>query len=432
VSYTPLTLKNSGHRFKTRIQKIGVVPITDDHDKAETLYKSFADKLLSKYEKTKQSSVVQDMWDAFVTDPNNFWKSRVFAALPPKEDYQEMEKIGLIETKRKKMVRSQEWLDQHALCVDNFSFGNSTISKAGHGVFALRFLAEGTAILPVPLIHIPDRSILDMHQPTIRLAQGHKRERFLRKQLLLNYCLGHAESTMLLSPYGPVFNLINHNQTLANVRLQWALPERSAHLPEMLEKDVSDFTKEKGARLGMEVIALRDIQPGEEIYLDYGDEWEEAWREHLSTWRPLESSRNYISAHDMNKRKDRFKTVFEEIDDPYPSNLVLSFREQFDHTGPWKNSKTKGHDMFHFKDGLSDVTECEILRYEELDGEIVYAAVLADKNDTSKTVLIEQLPRDAFEFSDAPYTVDTFLRNAFRHEIRIPNDMFPDAWKNLR
>jgi hypothetical protein len=72
------------------------------------------------------------------------------------------------------------------------------------------------------------------------------------------------------------------------------------------------------------------------------------------------------------------------------------------------------------------------LRYEELDGEIVYAAVLAVKNDTGKNVLIQQLPHDAFEFSDAPYTADTFLRNAFRHDIRIPDDMFPNAWKNLR
>eukprot|EP00980_Cylindrotheca_fusiformis_P008212 scaffold1736_cov127-Cylindrotheca_fusiformis.AAC.26 len=418
--------------FTGRVKKLGIIPVTNDHAKAEKLYRSFADKLLSKYEKTKYSSVIHDMWDAFVIDPNNFWKSSVFAALPPKEDYQEMEQLGLHEMKRKKMTRSQEWLEQHALCVDHFVFDKSTIPKAGHGVFASHLLAAETVVLPVPLIHIPDRSVLDMQQPRTMIRKGYKRDYFIRKQLLLNYCLGHAESTMLLSPYGPVFNLINHNQTLANVRLQWALPERSAHNPDMLKKNVSDFTKEFGSRLAMELVTLRDIQPGEEIFLDYGNEWEMAWKKHVATWRPLKGARNYTSAHDMNKRKDRLKTVFEEIDDPYPANLILHFRDEFTHTGPWKNSEKKGHDKFPFDSGISDVTECEILRYEELDGEIVYAAVLASKNDTSKSLLIEQLPREAFEFSDAPYTADTFLHNAFRHDIRIPDEIFPDAWRNLQ
>lgn len=411
------------------------MPIRNDHDRAELLYKNFSEKLLSKYETSNQFSVVQDMWASFVLDKKNTWQSGVFAALPPleaKQEYQQMEKLGLKELKRSQMSRSQEWLDEHALCADNFKFGLSTIPKAGHGVFASKFLSEDTAILPVPLIHIPERAVLTMRQPRKLIDMGYKLEKFTRKQLLLNYCLGHGESTMILSPYGPVFSLINHNQTRANVRLQWAKPERSSHIPQALEKDVDWFKKEDGSRLAMEVIALRDIEPGEEILLDYGDDWEEAWQSHKTKWRPLKKSIKYKSAYEMNQQNETLKTVFEEIEKPYASNLVLGFREEYNHTGPWKNTNKTGTDNFFFNEGLSDMTNCEILRREELNGQTLYAAVLADKNNTNKNVLLEHLPREAFQFYDAPYTTDVFLRNAFRHDIRIPDDMFPEAWKNQR
>eukprot|EP00980_Cylindrotheca_fusiformis_P008203 scaffold1736_cov127-Cylindrotheca_fusiformis.AAC.17 len=342
-----------------------------------------------------------------------------------------MNEIGLVELKRRKMVRSPEWLEKNAVCADNFYFGTSTIPKAGHGVFSKRFLPAGSVVLPVPLIHIPDRSILDMYEPT--RSRDSESKQIPGKQLLLNYCLGHANSTMLLSPYGPVFNVINHNQTMANVRLQWALPERSNHFPEYLEKDPSYFVNLKSAKLAMEVITLRDIQPGEEIFLDYGDEWEAAWQRHISNWKPEAGSEDYISAAEMNKRKDRLKTEFEQTYYPYPPNLALVFREGFKQTARYKTFEEKGTRKLRIKERESDFT-CEILRYEKRYGRTVYySAVLADRNGSvNNTFLVENLPRDAFEFQDRPHTTDAFLRNAFRHDIRIPDDLFPEAWKNKK
>jgi hypothetical protein len=416
-------------RFQGRKESIGPIPVYKDHIKAENLYIVFQHKMLARF--PNKLSVLQDLWDTFVADPNNLWESSIFAALPAQEDYEEMNAVGLVELKRKQMVRSQEWLEQNAVCADNFHFGNSTISKAGHGVFALRFLAKGTVVLPVPLIHIPDRSILDMYEPTKRRTD--ESIQIPGKQLLLNYCLGHANSTMLLSPYGPVFNVINHNQTQANVRLQWALPERSAHIPEMLEKDPSHFSDVKSAKLAMEVIALTDIQPGDEIFLDYGDEWEEAWQAHLSNWKPEKDSEGYISAHEMNERRNRLKTEFEQAYDPYPSNLALVFKEGFQQNSPYKNSEEKGKKNFRIKERESDDATCEILRSKKQYGRTVYAAVLANKDShDASPVLVEDLPREAFEFQDRPHTTDMFLRNAFRHDIRIPDDIFPEVWKNKK
>jgi hypothetical protein len=255
-------------RFETREEVLGPIPVEGDHDIALLLYKKYKLRLTSGKDQ-KTTEIIEEMWDTFGV--NSTWNSRVFAALPPKEDYEQIEHIGLINMKRNQMVRSVEWLQKHGVCAYKFYMDVSTIPQAGHGAFASRFLAKGTAILPIPLIHIPDRKILhiyDFKKSKDPAQKADKLKGAAAKQLLLNYCLGHANSTMLLSPYGPVFSMINHNHTLANVRLQWALPERSNHHPEMLEKSVDYLESEYGARVAMELIALRDIQSGEEIFLD--------------------------------------------------------------------------------------------------------------------------------------------------------------------
>jgi hypothetical protein len=45
---------------------------------------------------------------------------------------------------------------------------------------------------------------------------------------------------------------------------------------------------------------------------------------------------------------------------------------------------------------------------------------------TSKTIV----QRKAIRFYDHMYTSDMFLRNAFRHEIQLPDEMVPAAWRD--
>jgi hypothetical protein len=42
----------------------------------------------------------------------------------------------------------------------------------------------------------------------------------------------------------------------------------------------------------------------------------------------------------------------------------------------------------------------------------------------------ENVPRSAVAFFDKPGWTDIHLPNAFRHVIGIPDDIFPDQWKN--
>jgi len=44
----------------------------------------------------------------------------------------------------------------------------------------------------------------------------------------------------------------------------------------------------------LEFVASRDIQPGEEVFIDYGEEWQNAWDEHVKKWEPISKESDYI------------------------------------------------------------------------------------------------------------------------------------------
>jgi hypothetical protein len=423
-------------RFLNRAEKIGPVPIEGDHDKAQSLYWSYRG-IAEKYQSRRIARLFEEAWKELVLESGNPWKARVLAALPnTMEDHQEMLNTGLVQLKTKQMVRSLEWLEEFGVCADNMRTKESTLPQAGHGVFANRPLKKDAVILPVPLIHIPHRAILDLYDmDTSQFAPEPNIDftKVTRKQLLLNYCLGHPDSTMLLSPYGPVFPLINHNQTLANVRLQWADPKRSSHRPELLTYPVDSFFEITNSQLAMELIALRDIQPDEEILLDYGDAWEAAWHEHVRNWKPVEGAQYYVSAEMINEEPDPLPTEFEKIYSPYPKNVQLLFDNKF-RTDEWKehNKDVATLHAFTIKQTYSDWVECEILSYEisdtvREDGTLptLYTVVVTEDNVSE---VVKGVPRESIVHVNRPYSSDMFLPNAFRHEIHVP--IFPEAWKN--
>jgi hypothetical protein len=423
-------------RFTSRTEQIGPIPLGGDHDKAQRLYTVYQN-LVIKYK--EQNLILEalwlELWHNFVDQTE--WKStsRIMAALPTnmsKEVHQVLGQLGVKLYKAQDIRRSPEWLQENGVCVDHMRIQESTLPQAGHGAFANRLLSKDSVILPVPLIHIPDRTVLNMyriitrnemdrfgHSQTIREVDRSKIQGY---QLLLNYCLGHEESSLLLSPYGTSFSAINHNQTLANVRLQWADPKRSNHDPDLLQRSVTSLYQVKHASLAMELVALRDIQPHEEIFLDYGDAWESAWQQHLAEWRPAPGAETYVSAEMLNQNvtstTHRLLTEFEQMNTPYPDNVALQC------------------DIVD-RDG-SESLDCEIMSWD-IDGkkgEILYTVVVPCNKVTArkeaKFKVVKNVRRGDISFFDRPYTSDMLLPNAFRHDIRLPDHMLPEAWKNLK
>jgi hypothetical protein len=330
---------------------------------------------------------------------------------------------------RKQSVRSLEWLKEYGYCQDHLKPGRSTIPQAGFGAFAYRNLPKGTIVGYAPLVHVGLYG-LDIWTVTV----GEEKEGLPppRKQydLIINYSFGHPNSTVLLTPYGGGVLYINHGgKERANVRLQWPNKELIAHKPEYLSRtsfNLSNTIDKIG--LSFEYVASRDIVEGEEIFIDYGPEWEAAWEKHVASWQPVENATNYIHSTEWNETT--FRTVKEQETNPYPPNLVVMCYESY------TTDSDGQHAWLEPLRHSSDRNYCSVVdRYEnpnseedDDDDDYLYT-VLMDLEDGSNVTVVD-VPKHGIYLYDRAFTADWHLPNAFRHEMAIPDDIFPEAWKN--
>jgi hypothetical protein len=358
----------------------------------------------------------------------------------------------ITDVRRRETTRSVEWLRQHGICGDHLAPGPSSVSpQAGRGAFATRTLPAGIVVAPMPLVHIANRSTLVMY-PVVNVTSADadgsitgwhfQVNRTLPKasdQLIINYCFGHRMSTLLLCPYGPMTGYINHAPThsddptvrTANVKIQWAHPDRGNHMPSFLNQSIEELESSNKTKLAFELVSVREILKGEEVLLDYGEEWSLAWERHVSQWSPPENAVNYISAYELNHPTGvqallPLKTVFEQIEDPYPGNIEHVFSMHFFREAWWREAHRTGT----LKDWeLSEqLWNVDILR-RELDkefNETVYYLYSWDYRQ-----VIGPVPRQAIHFRNKPYTSDMLQHFVFRHDMRIPDEMFPLSWRNL-
>ena len=215
---------------------------------------------------------------------------------------------------------------------------------------------------------------------------------------------------MLLCPYGTLSNHINHNQTLANVKMVWSDPSKSNHKPDWLNKTLRELHEISYAGLAMSLVATRDIQVGEEIFLDYGDEWERAWQAHVENYVPVAGAENYTSAEQLNKELKLVRTEFELLFNPYPENVKLHFSLTFNKPRKvWLKYWERGTlQEFMLKDD-EYYGEVDVLRREvDAEGHTWYTVVPLDngrkEKETLKPKIVAKVPLEAFRFFDNPYT----------------------------
>lgn len=205
------------------------------------------------------------------------------------------------------IIKPLSWLDQNGVCLSSgkLKVGASAVKFAGRGLFAATNIGEGEVVLTSPL--------LAMREEDFTIYKSDNEQLFVRdiidkttvvgQELLLNYAFTHPDSPLYLVPSAPLANFINHGLR-ANVEVRWPSTgsnsaklfqwaykqEHGNHFDNNFEKtefnDPNPWLKdhpidvmERSGKLALEYVALRDIDPGEEIRLDYGEVWRTAWKE---------------------------------------------------------------------------------------------------------------------------------------------------------
>mmetsp|Transcript_53045 Transcript_53045/g.63922 ORF Transcript_53045/g.63922 Transcript_53045/m.63922 type:complete len:506 (-) Transcript_53045:27-1544(-) len=425
-------------------------------------------------------------------------KIKTRAALPVNlEDLETVANIGTARLSLPNFQRSSSWFRKNGQCVDNIKPGPSTIPHAGRGAFAVRPLRHGSVISPMPMLHIPDKNVFTINNP---IQFHHDTETYYHDfdpdpnvyssnatthQLLLNYCYGHINSSAVFFTYAPGVNYINHASSgkhqKANAFVRWIKtqsPLSKYHQSHWLQNTVRFLKRQPKVGLMMELVALRDINAGEEILMDYGADWDRSYTQHVQTWNHVSSRTNaYVPAFILNRDSNStIRTVLEQKTNPYPPNIQTFCFYSFDE-GPinldakWNETArelslrdviSENRSVSELKkmsfnwiesDGLYDNYDdnffaCKILLRSAVDtnGQEIHTlynvllyhqsyddgAKIPQSVEDTRARVVSEVPRRAIRFVDKEYTSDMHNRKSFRHLISFPDGIFPKKWMDLK
>ncbi len=184
---------------------------------------------------------------------------KIAYVLPPVDQIHNLIKIGLSTARYSvpNSLQSTTWLDTHGFCMDNMRMGRSTIPQAGMGAFAVRSMPEGSIVATTPVV--------TLYRDLLKTAEKSKQDTN-DVQLLMNYCFGHPNTTLLMFPYSSTVHFINHgdqnvdNQdgkggTTANSKIRWSHSEYQAS--ELLEKSLEEMKELQKTGLMIDIVATR-------------------------------------------------------------------------------------------------------------------------------------------------------------------------------
>lgn len=285
-------------------------------------------------------------------------------------------------------------------------------------------------VVPAPLVQIMDKSSLDLPSAADNATQ----------QLLMNYCFGHRKANILLCPTTHA-TLINHDAQRANVRIRWAKTEEG--MENFRLGDLENLGKRgdgANTKLMFEYVATKDIKKGSEIYLDYGREWEQAFREHHRTWSPP-SGDTLPSLHTVNSMDTPLMPTgsgdarfsYECKVEPYArEDLPFALELEDYRSNPVVDME---HWTEYMKVILGDNTNvcwypCELSAEVDSEQSTYGVEVYSKFADPPKKIRrIQNMPRDRIRFAEAAYQSNQHLPSSFRHYIPVPDAMLPLRWR---
>lgn len=158
----------------------------------------------------------------------------------------------------------------------------------------------------------------------------------------------------------------------------------------------------------------------------------------MDSWRGVGSIDDFVPLNQYNAEK-LVRTVEEQESSPYASNAktaVWVFLDKVDIRGDprfnWNDPRFSVDLSGPITEHPETSTICNVVkRYEtESEGtEDKFQYEISIKGNIE--IFFYDVPREALEFVYKAYTSDQHIPTAFRHEIEIPDEVFPAKWKDL-
>ena len=192
-------------------------------------------------------------------------------------------------------------------------------------------------------------------------------------------------------------------------------------------------------------LSSRNPFPSCTVFIDYGPEWEEAWDKYIEEWTPPVGSEGYLPASTLLKDiSTPLRTAKEQLAEPYQDHIVFYCHYQYEPgtlEGPWAwvneweslptcpcriISREPDVDAYN---STSYHYAVVMLDEDELEDGMVYNA--QHKIPVGENHILTNVPRHAIQVRDKLYSKDELVENSFRQEMMMPDEIFPESWRNL-
>mmetsp|Transcript_13380 Transcript_13380/g.37689 ORF Transcript_13380/g.37689 Transcript_13380/m.37689 type:complete len:765 (+) Transcript_13380:99-2393(+) len=374
--------------------------------------------------------------------------------------------------------RNKEWIRQNGICLEHLVPKKSALPDAGLGAFSQYGIRKGDIIVPAPVLQTVHKETLTIYQSGVNSTVADDPEKYkLGTNLINNYCFGHSESSMLLCPLTSAI-LINHCSIRTkecgpkgpNAVVRWSSGWDKPS-EDWRSKSLEEIEEKFGRILSLEVVATRAIARGEEVFIDYGDDWEKAWLDHLKKWHPPEKIANFKTVQELNHKQEPITNdlisgdLRKTVGNPY-FFIGCQYWTEFisDYSKAWYQKTETPWESLDDEQILEDYSDDgSDFVYSDRTGYINHeefshwpCSVLKAHDDGTYTVRIHQSPlkdestrktnwaknnlpriltnyrRESMHFFVRPESQDHMLPGAFRHHVGLPDGIYPEQWKNLK
>lgn len=158
-------------------------------------------------------------------------------------------------------IHSLEYLQKYGVCMSHLFVSPSQLHQAGNGLYSKIKFKKGELLIISPVLLLPKYEVI--------LASRND-------SVLLNYVIAQEGDVAIFAFGLPV--MANHqSNALTNVYLQWYNTSSAI----LNSYHPQDFIKDKSTSLYLGLYASRDIEANDELFMDYGVDWEKQWNAHI-------------------------------------------------------------------------------------------------------------------------------------------------------